>query len=113
MNITVPSGTGVTVAATFPLTHRCPYRAETDHGHIDITWTTAGATLELHALAAWLDGFAREQITHEDISSDIRGHLADLPGIDNPQVATRWKTAGADVVVTCAVPGQRLRREGA
>jgi NADPH-dependent 7-cyano-7-deazaguanine reductase QueF len=99
-DLTVPCTSRVTVTATFPLTHRCPYRAETDEGHAEITWSIEGRTLELHTLAAWLDQYADQAISHEDLTEEISERLAALPGIFNVRAVTRWTTAGAQVVVT-------------
>lgn len=96
-SLTVLCTSRVTLTFTAPLVHRCPYRAEVDEGSVEITWTTAGWTLELHALAAWLAGFTGDAISHEDITGDICAHLSDLPGIADVQVTTRWTTAGGEV----------------
>ena len=114
MNLTVPcAAEGVAVRAAFPLTHACPFRDETDHGQIRLTWITDGCTLELHALRAWLDGFAADRISHEEITGDIQDHLAALPGIIDVRVVTAWDTAGAAVEVHGAVPGEPVYAESA
>lgn len=99
MSLAVPCTSTVTMQTTAPLVHRCPFRDEVDEGRIDLTWTTVGSTLELHALATWLDSFKGDVISHEDLTADIAEHLGDLPGIDGVQVVTRWVTAGVEVVV--------------
>lgn len=114
MTLTAPCAVvGVAVRAAFPLTHVCPFRDETDHGQIEVAWTTDGCTLELHALRAWLAGFATDRITHEDITGDIQDHLAALPGIIDVRVVTTWDTAGATVEVRGAVFGEPVHPGGA
>lgn len=97
---------------TGPLTHLCPFVPEVDEGTVTITWITAGATLELHALAAWLGDFAGDKVSHEDITVDIQAGLDELAGITNVEVVTRWSTAGGEVVVR-VVPRERLVGTGA
>jgi NADPH-dependent 7-cyano-7-deazaguanine reductase QueF len=97
---------------TAPLVHRCPFREEIDQGTAQITWTTAGDTLELHDLVDWLDSFAEEVVSHEALTAHIAHCLAEYDGITDVQVVTRWTTAGAEVV-TRAVPRERLVTEGA
>lgn len=87
----------VTMKATGPLTHRCPFVKEVDNGTITITWETRGATLELHALRRYLDTFQCVEISHEDLTERIRADLAELPGIINLRVETTWETAGMEV----------------
>jgi NADPH-dependent 7-cyano-7-deazaguanine reductase QueF len=113
MNLAVPCRGAVVCMVTAPLVHRCPFRDEADEGHIELTWATAGSTLELHALHAWLASFHSDVISHEDLTADIAEHLAELPGIDDVQVTTRWTTAGVEVVVRRAVPRERLIGAGA
>lgn len=113
MNLAVPCDSAVHMQTTAPLVHRCPFRDEVDEGFIELTWVTAGSTLELHALHAWLAGFEHDVISHEGITADIAEHLGALPGIDDVQVVTRWRTAGAEVVVRRAVPRERLIGTGA
>lgn len=108
MTLTVPCASQVTASYTAPLTHRCPFRDEIDEGAVTVTWTTTGSTLELHALAAWLDGFKDDRVSHEDLTDAIGDHLDALPGITGVEVVTEWATAGARVVIRRAVPGQRV-----
>jgi NADPH-dependent 7-cyano-7-deazaguanine reductase QueF len=112
-SLAVPCGSTVTMTTHHALTHRCPYRDELDEGRIEIGWTTAGQTLELHALTAWLDGFRDDAISHEDITADIRDHLCAQPGIADVRVVTTWVTAGATVEVRGAVPGEPVHTGGA
>lgn len=95
----VPCADPVRVAVTFPVMHLCPFRDEVDEGRVQIAWTVAGSTLELHALAAWLDGFKGDRISHEDVTADIAEHLDGLPGIADVEVSTTWNTAGGSVEV--------------
>lgn len=104
MTLAVACESAVTMNATAPLAHQCPYRDEADEGTVEITWTTAGATIELHALAAWIDGFKGDRVSHEDITADIRDHLDSLPGITDVRVRTRWGTAGVEVIVCSTSP---------
>lgn len=113
MSLTIPCGSEVTVQATAPLTHRCPFRDEIDHGSVEIQWTTAGNTFELHTLRAWLDNHAGLTVSHEDITRAIADDLAGRPGIRDVRVRTRWTTAGAGVVVASDLSGQRQFAEGA
>jgi len=96
---TVPAA-DVTVVITSPITHRCPYADETDHGHIDLTWRCAGRTLELHSLRAWLDEWAVSVISHENLTDVILHILGTIEGIEDVTVTTRWATAGMNVTVT-------------
>lgn len=107
-----PCPSRVTMTATAPLVHRCPYADEIDEGSVEITWTTAGNTLELHDLAAWLHGFAEDEVSHEALTAHIADHLGAQPGIAGVQVVSRWTTAGAEVVCR-AVPREREQSSGA
>jgi uncharacterized PurR-regulated membrane protein YhhQ (DUF165 family)/NADPH-dependent 7-cyano-7-deazaguanine reductase QueF len=111
---TVPCVAAADIAITARLAHRCPFRDETDRGHIRITWRSAGATLELHSLAAWLRTYRSARVSHEELTERIRTHLADLTGIEQVTVQTSWRTASTQVEVTAgAVPGESLNRAGA
>jgi NADPH-dependent 7-cyano-7-deazaguanine reductase QueF len=110
---TVPCQPVVTVTTSAPLQHRCPFANETDKGTARITWTTAGETVELHALAEWLGSLAGEVISHEDITEAIRAELGELPGITDVGVRTEWTTAGARVeVIAGVVLREPVRRGG-
>jgi NADPH-dependent 7-cyano-7-deazaguanine reductase QueF len=97
---TVGCDSDVRVTITGPIGHLCPYRDETDHGTIDITWTVAGQTLELHSLAAYLRGWADARLAHEQLTDLIRHDLATMPGITRVTVSTAWQTAGMRVHVS-------------
>lgn len=107
-----PCDAQTTVTYRGPLVHLCPFVDEIDNGAVTITWTTAGSTLELHALTAWLDSFAADRVTHEALTEDIGDHLSGLPGITGVAVETRWSTAGAEVVVR-ALPREPVHAGGA
>lgn len=102
-DLTVPCESVVIVTAHAPLHHVCPHVEETDSGTVHITWTTAGTTIELHALTYWLRQFGGVPISHEDITENIRAELAALDGITDVHVRTEWTTAGAAVEVTAGV----------
>lgn len=110
--LTVSCDARTTVEYAGPLVHRCPFVDEVDRGAVTITWSTDGATLELHGLAAWLRTWTDVAVSHEALTDLIRSSLAGQPGIADVSVSTRWDTAGAEVVVR-AVPGQPLHAGGA
>ena len=108
------------VTATLPITHRCPFRDELDEGTVTVSWaTTHHLTIELHSLAAFLAGFADLEISHEDITVRILDRLQSAAegrapfSVTDVEVSTRWNTAGAEVVVTSAVPRERVLGSGA
>jgi NADPH-dependent 7-cyano-7-deazaguanine reductase QueF len=116
--LAVPCSVVTDVEVTLPLRHLCPYADEADEGTVEIRWTSGTddappltRTIELHALAAYLDTFATRRLSHEEVTAAIQRRLEELRGLTVQPVVTRWVTAGAEVVVR-AVPGQRLRREG-
>jgi NADPH-dependent 7-cyano-7-deazaguanine reductase QueF len=87
---------GVTVTATFPLRHLCPFKDEADEGRISIKWAVSKETFELHSLAEYLAEFADLKISHEELTTRIFRELGSMVvGIE-----TTWSTAGAEVVVT-------------
>lgn len=91
------------MSVTGRLVHECPFEDESDQGQVTITWLPAGQTLELHALRDWLDGFAREKVSHEDLTAGIEAELDDLEGITDVTVSTTWQTAGFHVSAGNAV----------
>lgn len=95
----IPEESGARVTVTGPLRHLCPHVEELDEGSAIISWTCAGSTLELHSLARYLEGFAGERISHEELSRAIRDDLATLYGIADVDVRTSWSTAGLLVQV--------------
>lgn len=90
----------VTLTATAPLRHLCPFKDEVDEGTVTSGWSTCGSTLELHSLAAYLTSWAEQTISHEELTDAIRRDLESVPGIYAPTVETRWTTAGMGV--TCS-----------
>lgn len=93
---------GVTVTITRPVTHRCPFVPEIDRGAVRIAWRCAGATVELHSLAAFLDHFRDQPISHEHLTHLTYNALALLPGIAEVAVETTFTTAGNRV--RCRMP---------
>lgn len=87
----------VTMTVTAPLRHLCPFVEEVDNGQVTITWSTAGKTLELHALAGYLQGFAAMEVSHEALTDELRHDLEGVPGIYAVDVTTTWETAGMGV----------------
>lgn len=96
----VPEDAPARLTASGPLRHLCPHVEEVDDGTVEIGWTCAGSTLELHSLAAYLDGFAAARISHEHLTRAIQEDLAGLYGIAAVTVTTSWSTAGLGVRVT-------------
>lgn len=88
-----------TVTATSPVKHLCPFKKETDEGNVTITWVCHTSTIELHSLAAYLDGFAEAYVSHETLVADIFEELSELDGITICSVTARFTTAGIDVEV--------------
>lgn len=95
----VPEKSTARVTITGPLRHLCPHVTEVDDGSVEVSWICAGQTLELHALAAYLESFADERVSHEELTRQLRDELAGLQGIADVRVVTRWSTAGLAVRV--------------
>jgi NADPH-dependent 7-cyano-7-deazaguanine reductase QueF len=95
---TVPCDAATRVTAAAPVTHLCPHVDEVDEGTVSIAWTTAGATLELHSLAAHLRTYAGQRISHENLTAQVADALT-LPGITDVTVTARFTTAGLAVEV--------------
>lgn len=83
-----------------PLVHQCPFVDEVDNGTVTIVYTPITEPLELHALAAYLDGFDDQAITHEALTQKIYDDLE--PEAATLIVTTTWTTAGFNVEVTVA-----------
>lgn len=110
---TVPCEADVTVTVTGDITHRCPFVDEVDRGAVEIRWTTAGRTVELHSLVTFLQSWADVEASHETVTDRIAAEL-DRDGIRDVHVTTRWTTAAAAVeVFGRAVPRERLLAGGA
>lgn len=96
----VPTDAAVTVTATAPIRHLCPFKDELDQGTVTIVWDCNGHTIELHSLAAYLDGFYAEKISHETLVDEIFYALYGLtPLIEIQSVTARFTTAGIGVEV--------------
>lgn len=89
----------VTMTIYVPLEHECPYRDETDRGHVTITWQTKGSSIELHSLREYLAGLGTSKISHEAITDLIFRHLNDDRGVAVTAVETTWDMTG--MVVRC------------
>lgn len=98
----VPEDAPARITVTSPLVHLCPHVDEVDEGSAVISWTCAGATLELHSLAAYLGTFAEERVSHEELTHALQWNLGRLHGIADVHVATSWTTAGMLVQVNGA-----------
>lgn len=109
----VPVSADVRVTVTGELTHLCPFKDEVDFGRITVSWTCAGATLELHTLRSQLDRWADTVVSHEELTRTIERELSQVPGITEVAVSTQWDTAGFQVGVTSEVPRDGVRAERA
>lgn len=107
----VPSAGTVRVTASQLVQHLCPHVDEVDVGAIEIEWTAAGSTVELHSLAAHLTSYRDARVSHEDLVASIAEAL-DLPGIADVTVTARFTTGGLDVEVSSAVSGDAIVRAG-
>lgn len=90
---------GITTEVTMPMTHLCPFKAETDHGSITLSWWVDYRTLELHSLREYLDAYADVKVSHETLTRDVYSELAELE-ITDLSVKTEWTTAGGTVKVS-------------
>lgn len=93
----VPIEANATLTVTAPIQHLCPFVQEIDNGTIAITWDAQGWTLELHSLRAYLNIFHNLEISHEELTDEIRAELGSHHGIENVTVKTTWRTAGMEV----------------
>lgn len=108
----VPVASTAAVTISSPIRHLCPFTDEADAGTVTITWTCRGATLELHSLAAWLDSFADQTISHEELPAAVADGLRTAAAESHPAfgdivvtaVTARFTTAGIDVHTAHAVP---------
>lgn len=96
--LTKPCDSDVTVTASGPIRHRCPFVNEIDDGTISITWQPLGETYELHSLAEYLRGFKDAEMSHEAVTDRIRHDLSVVPRINLISVETTWTTAGMGVL---------------
>ena len=97
---TATSSPGLTMRATSPIVHLCPFKDEVDNGEITVTWVTLNGTIELHSLRDYFKTFAESQISHESLTDTIRRELQRIPSIRALDVVTTWTTAEMDV--TCS-----------
>ena len=95
--LTVPIEATVTLTTTADIQHMCPFVHEVDNGTVSVTWDADGWTLELHALRAYLNTFNDREISHEELTEEIRNELGSHHGINNVTVESTWRTAGMEV----------------
>jgi NADPH-dependent 7-cyano-7-deazaguanine reductase QueF len=91
------------VTVTRAISHLCPYVDEVDIGTISVSWDNDAHRIELHGMGVFLDKWAKERISHEDMTDRIAEHFA--PCI----VVTTWNTAGFVVTVKAGGDGSLLR----
>lgn len=104
-DLSVPCTAVVRMAAETDAQHRCPFVDEVDHGTVHVEWTTtAGQTLELHALAALIAARAETEISHEQWTADLAAAIASSAQVDDLIVTSHWTTAGVRVAVTAPLP---------
>ena len=104
----VPIEANVTLATTADIQHMCPFVNEVDNGTVRITWDADGWTLELHSLRAYLNTFHDREISHEELTDEIRAEIGSRHGINNVKVESTWRTAGMEVLcVTLPIPAAR------
>lgn len=94
---TVPIEANVTLTATADIQHMCPFVHEVDNGSVTITWKAEGWTIELHSLRAYLGTFHDREISHEELTEEIRAELNGRHGITIESVSTSWRTAGMGI----------------
>jgi len=97
MIVTAPIEATVRMSATADIQHMCPFVNEVDNGTIAVTWTADGWTLELHALRAYLNTFHDREISHEELTEEVRAELSTHHGIKDITVNSTWRTAGMEV----------------
>lgn len=101
---TVGAPEGLTLQASAPARHLCPFVTEKDEGTVTVHWVTEGRTIELHSLRRHLDSFMVDyeavEISHEEFTLRLRDSLlmdGHLYGLRITSVVTRWFTAGMPV----------------
>lgn len=109
MIVTVPVEANVRLAATATIQHMCPFVQEVDNGNVTIAWDADGWTLELHALRAYLNTFQDREISHEELTDEIRAEVASHHGINNVAVESSWRTAGMEVA--CSTSATRAGQQ--
>ena len=105
---TVPVEAVVTMTATANIQHMCPFVHEVDNGAVTISWTTEGWTVELHSLRAYLGTFHDREISHEELTEEIRAEISSHHGIESVRVESSWRTAGMGIA--CSTWATRAAR---
>lgn len=106
---TVPCDAHTTVTIDAPFRHMCPFVHEVDNGTAQITWVTEGNTIELHSLAHHLDTYRDVEISHEELTRQLRDALDALDGLTITHITTTWHTAGMEV--TCSTSPTHAGRQ--
>lgn len=87
------------VTVTGPVVKVCPYKDETDHGTVALTFDVAdGDAPELHDLGKHLLWYADQSLSHEDFTRRL------WIATGSASVRSTWTTAGLGVTVD--VPGE-------
>lgn len=103
MRLSVPCAVVVDVVVEFEARHRCPFADEADLGTVRIEWCTLfGETVELHALSALVSARCRDEISHEQWTSDICKEITSGVRVASLRVVSRWVTAGGTVTVSAS-----------
>lgn len=102
---TANAAPGLTMSATSPIRHLCPFKDETDDGTITVSWRTLNGTLELHSLRAYFRSFADAATSHESLTDTIYRELQRIPSVRVLGVSTSWETAG--MAVGCSTSATR------
>ena len=97
MIVTARIDATVRMSATADIQHMCPFVNEVDNGTITIGWTADGWTLELHSLRGYLNTFNYREISHEELTEEVRAELSTHHGINDINVNSTWRTAGMEV----------------
>ena len=105
----VPIEATVAMTTTADIQHMCPFVHEVDNGTITITWEAQGWTLELHSLRAYLNTYNDREISHEELTQEIRAELNSHYGISVVDITTNWRTAGMEV--ECSTSQTRAGRQ--
>lgn len=94
---TVPAEGHTHLSVKSSIQHMCPFKNEVDCGTITVAWQVDGHTLELHSLREYFHSFIDREISHEELTDEIRAELSTHHGITDVTVSTRWHTAGMEV----------------
>ena len=91
----------LSVNLTARLTCLCPVNGRRDYATVEIAYVPTGAVVELESLQRWLDSYAMETISHEEITQAIRDEIAEETMADDLTVRTRWDAVeGVECVVS-------------